>query len=88
MHSSLKDHPSVSSVKSPVAPIVSKLSSTTLIVKSPRTIFKLDRLWALYRDKDGMPRTYAEVKRIMLKPNFQLHVALLEPCLQEDTTEC
>ncbi|KAM2895369.1 hypothetical protein FF1_010488 [Malus domestica] len=58
MHSSVKDHPSVSSVTSPVAPSVSKLSSTTLIGKSPRTIFKLDQLWALasriYRSKNGM----------------------------------
>ncbi|RXH82354.1 hypothetical protein DVH24_036695 [Malus domestica] len=50
MHSSVKDHPSVSSVTSPVAPSVSKLSSTTSIGKSPRTIFKLDQLWALYAE--------------------------------------
>lgn len=41
--------------------------------------FQLGQIWALYSDKDGLPRTYAQVKKIESDRDFQLHVALLEP---------
>uniref|UniRef100_A0A2P2IVJ7 J domain-containing protein n=1 Tax=Rhizophora mucronata TaxID=61149 RepID=A0A2P2IVJ7_RHIMU len=42
--------------------------------------FQLDQIWALYSDKDGMPRNYAQVKKIESAPHFRLHVAMLESC--------
>ncbi|XP_050274647.1 uncharacterized protein LOC126717223 [Quercus robur] len=42
--------------------------------------FQLDQIWAIYVDKDGMPKNYAQVKKIESTPNFRLHVALLKPC--------
>ncbi|XP_009335671.2 uncharacterized protein LOC103928367 [Pyrus x bretschneideri] len=93
-HSSVRDHPSVSSLKIPVAPssssplhILSRSQFYDFDGQKSEDKFRLDQIWALYSDKNGMPRTYAQVKKIVLKPKFQLHVALLEPCLPEDTTE-
>ncbi|CAN6582036.1 unnamed protein product [Malus baccata var. baccata] len=93
-HSSVKDHPSVNSMKIPVAPssssplhILSRSQFYDFDGQRSEDKFRLDQIWALYSDKNGMPRTYAQVKRIVLKPNFQLHVALLEPCLPEDASE-
>ncbi|XP_015875310.2 uncharacterized protein LOC107412112 [Ziziphus jujuba] len=48
--------------------------------------FQLGQIWALYSDRDGMPRTYVQVKRIQSAPDFLLHVALLEPCSQPKDT--
>ncbi|XVF42546.1 hypothetical protein PTKIN_Ptkin01aG0372100 [Pterospermum kingtungense] len=41
--------------------------------------FEADQIWALYA-RDGMPKEYAQVKRIEYNPDFRLHVALLENC--------
>ncbi|XP_039065543.1 uncharacterized protein LOC120210974 [Hibiscus syriacus] len=39
--------------------------------------FAVDQIWALYCG-DGMPKEYAQVKKIEATPDFRLHVALLE----------
>ncbi|XVF06581.1 hypothetical protein REPUB_Repub06bG0061700 [Reevesia pubescens] len=41
--------------------------------------FEVDQIWALY-GRDGMPKDYAQVKKIESAPDFRLHVALLEVC--------
>ncbi|XP_039065544.1 uncharacterized protein LOC120210977 [Hibiscus syriacus] len=41
--------------------------------------FAVDQIWALYCG-DGMPKEYAQVKKIEATPDFRLHVALLEVC--------
>ncbi|XWS64843.1 hypothetical protein CRYUN_Cryun05aG0039100 [Craigia yunnanensis] len=41
--------------------------------------FEVDQIWALY-SSDGMPKDYAQVKKIESVPDFKLHVALLEMC--------
>ncbi|CAN4111218.1 unnamed protein product [Withania somnifera] len=41
--------------------------------------FQVDQVWALY-DQNSMPRTYAQIKRIVRVP-FELHVVLLEICI-------
>ncbi|KAJ9131542.1 hypothetical protein P3X46_035197 [Hevea brasiliensis] len=47
--------------------------------------FQLDQVWALHSDKDGLPRDYAQVKKIESTNGFKLHVAMLEACpLQKD----
>ncbi|CAN4108661.1 unnamed protein product [Withania somnifera] len=40
--------------------------------------FQVDQVWALY-GQNGLPRTYAQIKRIIRTP-FELHVVLLEAC--------
>ncbi|KAJ0232332.1 hypothetical protein HA466_0291920 [Hirschfeldia incana] len=41
--------------------------------------FKIDQIWAIYSNSDkGMPRKYAQIKRIDTSPEFKLHVAPLE----------
>lgn len=40
--------------------------------------FQPGQIWALYSCKDGMPKTYAQIKKIESSP-FKLHAALLEP---------
>ncbi|MCD7453888.1 hypothetical protein HAX54_022594 [Datura stramonium] len=40
--------------------------------------FQVDQVWALY-GQNSMPRTYAQIKRIVPAP-FKLHVVLLEAC--------
>ncbi|KAJ0253106.1 DNAJ heat shock N-terminal domain-containing protein [Hirschfeldia incana] len=44
--------------------------------------FQVDQIWAIYSNDDnsGMPRKYAQVKRIDTSPEFKLHVAPLELC--------
>ncbi|KAJ4877689.1 DNAJ heat shock N-terminal domain-containing protein [Raphanus sativus] len=43
--------------------------------------FQVDQIWAVYSNDDrGMPRKYAQVKRIDTSPEFKLHVAPLELC--------
>ncbi|XVF56923.1 hypothetical protein PTKIN_Ptkin06aG0159700 [Pterospermum kingtungense] len=39
--------------------------------------FEVDQIWTLY-GKDGMPKDYAQVKKIESTPDFKLHVAMLE----------
>lgn len=41
--------------------------------------FEVDQIWALY-SRDGMPKDYAQVKKIESTPDFRLHVALLSVC--------
>ncbi|KAF3454390.1 hypothetical protein FNV43_RR04837 [Rhamnella rubrinervis] len=48
--------------------------------KNSKEKFQLDHIWALHSDGDGLPKTYAQVKRIESTHDFLLHVALLEPC--------
>lgn len=50
--------------------------------------FQLDQIWAIYSERDGMPKNYAQVKKIESTPEFRLHVALLNPCtLPKDTSQ-
>ncbi|KAG2278603.1 hypothetical protein Bca52824_061158 [Brassica carinata] len=43
--------------------------------------FQVGQIWAIYSSIDkGMPRKYAQVKRIDTSPEFELHVAPLELC--------
>ncbi|XP_044472090.1 uncharacterized protein LOC123200775 [Mangifera indica] len=42
--------------------------------------FQVDQIWALYDDRDRMPKLYAQVKKIESTPDFRLHVSLLEAC--------
>lgn len=91
MHSSVKDLPSVGSMKSPVTPPSSspacRLSQTQFYDfdgQKSEEKFQLGQIWALYSERSGMPKTYAQLKRIESKPNFQLHIALLEPCLEPE----
>ncbi|XP_050380832.1 uncharacterized protein LOC126798052 isoform X2 [Argentina anserina] len=86
MQSTLKDHYSPSHIKTPVPPSTSpacRLSQPELYnfkgLKS-REKFSLGQIWALYSDVNGMPNTYAQVKRIEVRPKFQVHMAVLEPC--------
>lgn len=44
--------------------------------------FQVNQIWAIYSEEDGMPRNYAQVKKIDFTPDFRLHVALLKPCIQ------
>ncbi|KAG2305539.1 hypothetical protein Bca52824_034190 [Brassica carinata] len=40
--------------------------------------FEIDQIWAVYSNSDkGMPRKYAQIKRIDTSPEFKLHVAPL-----------
>ncbi|KAF8097959.1 hypothetical protein N665_0278s0020 [Sinapis alba] len=40
--------------------------------------FQTDQIWAIYSDSDkGMPRKYAQIKKIDTSPEFKLHVAPL-----------
>ncbi|XVE90157.1 hypothetical protein DITRI_Ditri20bG0055400 [Diplodiscus trichospermus] len=41
--------------------------------------FEVDQIWALY-SRDGMPKDYAQIKKIEFSPDFKLRVALLEMC--------
>ncbi|KAF2307087.1 hypothetical protein GH714_024757 [Hevea brasiliensis] len=53
--------------------------------KKSKDKFQLDQVWALHSDKDGLPRDYAQVKKIESTNGFKLHVAMLEACpLQKD----
>ncbi|KAJ0080618.1 hypothetical protein Patl1_23438 [Pistacia atlantica] len=42
--------------------------------------FQVDQIWALYNDRDRMPKRYAQVKKIESTPSFRLHVSMLEAC--------
>ncbi|PRQ42031.1 putative DnaJ domain-containing protein [Rosa chinensis] len=92
IHSTLKDHHTPSLMKNPVAPPPSsspacRLSQTEFYdfkgLKSQEK-FSLGQIWALYSDRHGMPNTYAQVKRIEVRPNFQVHMAVLEPCSEPE----
>ncbi|RDX79090.1 DnaJ-like subfamily B member 12, partial [Mucuna pruriens] len=43
-------------------------------------MFQCGQIWAIYGDRDNMPNTYAQIKKIELTPNFRLQVSALEPC--------
>jgi curved DNA-binding protein CbpA len=87
MHLSVNDHSSNSFTKSPVVSL--PMTSGCKISEAERydfngekleDKFQLDQIWVIYSDKDGMPKNYAQVKKIESKPNFRLHVALIKPC--------
>ncbi|KAK9293092.1 hypothetical protein L1049_021077 [Liquidambar formosana] len=42
--------------------------------------FQPGQIWALYSDRERLPKNYAQVKKIESGPDFRLHVALLEAC--------
>lgn len=46
--------------------------------------FKVGQVWALYSDKDGLPKTYGEVKKIEPNPTLNVYVALLEACTESE----
>ncbi|CAN0896547.1 DnaJ homolog subfamily B member 14 [Linum grandiflorum] len=49
--------------------------------------FKVNQVWALYDEKDSMPRFYARVKKI-LSPGFKLLITWLEACPGTKEEEC
>ncbi|XP_077239888.1 uncharacterized protein LOC143880791 [Tasmannia lanceolata] len=46
---------------------------------TPKDEFRQGQIWALYNDIDGMPKYYAQIKRVCLA-NSEMQVAWLEPC--------
>ncbi|GAV64201.1 DnaJ domain-containing protein/DUF3444 domain-containing protein [Cephalotus follicularis] len=48
--------------------------------------FQLGHIWALYSDGDGMPKDYAQVKKIESSKGFRLHIARLKSCSQSKDT--
>ncbi|KAF2539216.1 hypothetical protein F2Q68_00022420 [Brassica cretica] len=40
--------------------------------------FKAGQIWAMYDDKDKMPRYYANIRKVIRKPNFTLKITWLE----------
>lgn len=91
MQSSYKMH-SKSPIKCPVNPSASPVSKPLNVegfdIDHPKSKekFQLGQIWALYSDRDGFPKTYVKVKRIQSTPDFELHVALLEPCSRPKNT--
>ncbi|QCD77703.1 DnaJ-like protein subfamily B member 12 [Vigna unguiculata] len=47
--------------------------------KSEKT-FQCGQIWAIYGDRDHMPNTYTQIKKIEFTPSFRLQVSMLEPC--------
>ncbi|CAJ1960954.1 unnamed protein product [Sphenostylis stenocarpa] len=43
-------------------------------------MFQCGQIWAIYSDRDHMPNTYAQIKKIEYNPSFRLQVSMLEPC--------
>jgi curved DNA-binding protein CbpA len=44
-----------------------------------RTKFAVDQVWAVYDDKEGMPRFYARIKSLCTSPKVQIRFTWLEP---------
>lgn len=44
-----------------------------------RTKFAVDQVWAVYDDRDGMPRFYARIKSLRTSPKFQIRFIWFEP---------
>ncbi|XAR57137.1 hypothetical protein NMG60_11025172 [Bertholletia excelsa] len=42
--------------------------------------FQVGQIWALYSDEDGLPKYYAQIKKIDCHPEFKLHITWLAPC--------
>lgn len=42
--------------------------------------FKIGQTWALYCDEDGLPKYYAQIKKIDTDPDFKVHVNWLVSC--------
>lgn len=55
--------------------------------KKSRSKFQPGQIWAVYSDKDGMPNTYAQIKKVESTP-FKLLAALLEPCTRRTKPVC
>ncbi|GMI77088.1 hypothetical protein like AT5G27240 [Hibiscus trionum] len=70
-----------SSVSTPMSPArkTSNLECYDFKREKSEDKFAVDQIWALYCG-DGMPKDYAQVKKIEATPDFRLHVALLEVC--------
>ncbi|XP_071723818.1 uncharacterized protein [Rutidosis leptorrhynchoides] len=45
--------------------------------KSPTNV-KVDQIWSLYCEEDGLPKYYAQITRIELTPELKLHIRWLE----------
>ncbi|KAF3336709.1 DnaJ subfamily B member 5 [Carex littledalei] len=43
------------------------------------TQFAVDQVWAVYDDRDGMPRFYARIKAVRTVPTFEIDIAWFEP---------
>jgi len=43
-------------------------------------MFQCGQIWAIYGDRDHMPNTYAQIKKIEFTPSFRVQVSMLEPC--------
>ncbi|KAA8536925.1 hypothetical protein F0562_029403 [Nyssa sinensis] len=88
MHSPMKDAGSSSFMKSPRIPPsvypackISEEEFYNFGGDKSEGKFQLGQIWALYSNKDGLPKSYAQVKKIESSP-FRLQVAVLEPCAQ------
>ncbi|GMJ14797.1 hypothetical protein like AT5G27240 [Hibiscus trionum] len=70
-----------SSVSTPMSPTqkTSNLECYDFKRMKSKDKFAVDQIWALYCG-DGLPKDYAQVKKIEATPDFRLHVALLKVC--------
>ncbi|XP_010240875.1 PREDICTED: uncharacterized protein LOC104585627 [Nelumbo nucifera] len=44
--------------------------------------FQPGQIWALYSDVDGLPKYYAQIKKIKSPPDFKVYITWLEACEQ------
>ncbi|MCL7022867.1 hypothetical protein MKW94_007868 [Papaver nudicaule] len=42
--------------------------------------FQAGQVWALYCELDGLPKYYAQIKKVVSTPKFKLHIKWLEAC--------
>lgn len=92
MHRRFKVRDSISSMKSSVTPPSSSPAQFyDFNAQKSEEKIRVGQIWALYSDGNGMPKTYAQVKRINVRPNktvqrnvslphFYMRMGLLEPC--------
>jgi curved DNA-binding protein CbpA len=50
-----------------------------------QTKFAVDQVWAVYDDRDGMPRYYARIKSLSTSPKFQIRFIWFEPDPDQST---
>ncbi|XP_050382056.1 uncharacterized protein LOC126798996 [Argentina anserina] len=98
IHDTLKDHDSMSSMKSSSnPPSTSAAQFYDFNAQKSEEKIKAGQIWALYSHGNGMPKTYAQVKRINVRPNrrvqrtvplgnFYLRMGLLEPFSETKNT--
>ncbi|XP_062003488.1 uncharacterized protein LOC133721005 [Rosa rugosa] len=94
MHDTFKDHNSISSIKSSSTPPSSSAAQFyDFNAQKSEEKIRVGQIWALYSDGNGMSKTFAQVKRINVRPNkrvqrtvssghFYLRMGLLEPFLE------